>query len=252
MKISDYYSDSATNRIMRFPLRFISHDGYYPLLIIPTIYRGTNNPYFIGSHNNHNGCRISNRLSLESAGRNIKYKIGRSLNAPVSNLFSGFFSMLGTKEDFEYMPSSLSRTDDLKYRMKSDIDIFCLGVIKLTDLSHIGLEAKNKKYKYSGNEKWMDINLDLNKVKILINEEKLNKSRFMKDHYTATVRQELLLRIHRLTGTTKITTKDVSDDYLEKFVISPNTVRTNSMVKVIQMSNEIKDSVFSNLKVAVI
>ena len=248
MKIVDYYQHSHDGVV--FPLRFIPHDGYYPLMSIPVQYKGYDNPYFKGMHNRRIDCRISNKVNLKSAGRSLIYRKGRTWGGPYINLFSGFYSVIASSQDFDYMPSSLFG-DDVKYRMKGEIDIFCLGMVKLTELPTITV-VKESYLRYVHKRKVMRTTLDLTKVKILVNKEKLRKSLFTKENYTTTVRKIILDQIKLADTQSAITVEDVSDEYLRSFIVSPNTVRTNSMTKVIQMNNEIKDSVFSNLNTVLV
>ena len=251
MIITDYISENPKSSPKTvYPIRFIPHDGYYPLVLIPSLYRDNNNLYFSNMQRKHIGSRIHNRISLESGGFTFRYRMGRAINAPVGNLYSGFLSMMGVKEDFDYMASSLLYGEDKMYRMKGDLDVFCLGVIELAHLPQVKFNVP-KQSRYV-NRRYMEVEMDLTKVKILVSEEKLRKSLFAKHYYTTTVRKELLHKIEKLNNDTAITVKDVPDDYIEKFIISPNTVRTKSMAKVIQIDNEIKDSVFSNLNTVAI
>ncbi len=233
-----------------FPLKFISHDGYYPLIIIPSFYRGINNPYFRQSYKQHASSRISYRLPFDATGYYIKYRKNRAYSSMPVNLYSGFLSVIGTHEEFDYMPSSLAV--DAKYRMKADLDIFCLGVTKLPYLPEVKIEKSHNSYMRRRDRKSIHIDLDLTKMKIFISEEKLRKPSFLNQFYTATVRKEILYRINNFRRDKNVIIEDVSDDYLERFVTRPKTVRTNSFAEAIKIDKEIKDSVFSNLKMELV
>ena len=72
----DWYtipSDGVT-----FPLKFVPHDGYYPLLAIPALYKGTNNPYFTKIHTRKARSRVGSNLYLRSVGSPFIYKASRS------------------------------------------------------------------------------------------------------------------------------------------------------------------------------
>lgn len=240
--ITDYYRKPSNGVI--YPLKFIPHDGYYPLLAIPPIYKGYNNPYFHNSHNRRVNCRLT-QLRLNSSGISFIYRKGRSWGGPFINLHSGFYSVIASPEDFEYMPSSLL-SDDKKYRMKGEIDIFCLAVVKTSQLPKVTVK-KERYYRYANSRKIMRADLNLNHVTILVNEEKLRRFYFTKINYTATVRKNILNQIKQIDSQSTIVVKDVSDEYLKSFMMSPKTVRTNSLMETIEIGNEIKDSVFSNL-----
>ena len=249
--ISDYVYSKSKEKPVIYPLRFKTHDGWYPLIAIPISYKGESNPYFQDSYTRRVTCRVTDRMNLGGSGYPIKYRKGRHYGGPVSNIYSGFFSAMATRGDFDYMPSALFGIDK-KYRMKAELDIFCLGVVKISRLPQVEWLPKQRVGRYVNRRNIIQITYEMKDVKILVSEEKLRKSLFMKHNYTATVRTNILNQIKRNQTTFPLTVEDVSDDYLEGFVIRPNTVRTNSLSKVMAMSNEIKDGVFSNLNVEVV
>ncbi len=130
--------------------------------------------------------------------------------------------------------------------MKGEIDIFCLAVVKITKLPQL-IVGKEKMNKWGNIRKVMRVDLNLDDVTILVNEEKLRKSLFTKNEYTTTFRKTILNEIAREDESTTITVKDVPNEYLKQFIVSPNAVRTKSFVETINIDKEIKDSVFSNL-----
>jgi len=242
LQIIDWYQKPSDKIV--YPLRFIPHDGYYPLIAIPPTYKGYNNPYFYGSQNRRVRSRLS-WLNLTSSGIPFIYKKNRSWGGAFINFYSGFLSVIASSDDFEYMPSSLFDRGR-KYRMKGEIDVFCLAVVKTSQLPTIEV-GKESFRRYVNSRKVMRTELNLSHVTILVNEEKLRKSLFTKVHYTATVRKNILDQIKKIDNQTTVVIKDVSDEYLKSFVVSPKTVRTNSFVEVMKIDSEIKDSVFSNL-----
>jgi hypothetical protein len=247
LRIVDYTSRSKDGMVL--PFRFTIQDGWYPLLAIPPTYKGVDNPYFPSM----NGSRMSSRvrISMSSSGLNYKYKKGRRYGSSPVILYSGFLSAMGVAGDFDFMPSTLTGSK-IHYRMKGEIDLFCLAVVPVNHLPEIGQVTHSVHSRYMKTLNSIYVKTDLTKVKLLVSTEKLRKSLFMKDRYTATIRTNILNQIKRLDTDSAITVEDVPDDYLNGFAISPNAVRTNSIVEIIQLDNEIKDSVFSNLnKVAI-
>ena len=229
-----------------YPLKFKSHDGWYPLIAIPISYRGDQNPYFRNNFGTRISCRIANRLDLKSTGIQTKYSTTRHFGGSVVNLYTGFFSAIATRGEFDYMPSAMLG-DNIDYQMRADVDVFCLGVVKISRLPRVEWLSNQRIGRYVHSKNIMQITYEMSDVKILISKEKLRKSLFMKHNYTATVRSNILKQITINRKNFPLTTEDVSDDYLDGFVIRPNTVRTNSLGKVVTMTNEIKNSVFSNL-----
>ena len=243
LKIVDYVTKNGTQRVL--PLRFTIHDGLYPLLAAPVIYKGQENPYFTTAADMRPVSRV--RINLNGPGLNYKYKKGRSFYSNNSVvLYSGFLSAMGVPSDFDYMPSSLSG-DEIRYRMKGDVDLFCLAVVPSGHLPEVGRVKHPVHSRYLREISSVYTKVDLTKVKLLVSIEKLRKTLFMKDRYTATIRSTILKQIRDLETRTEITVEDVPDEYLNRFKVSPNAVRTNSIVEIIQLGNEIKDSVFSNL-----
>ena len=224
--------------LITLPLKFVPFDGYYPLLAIPAYYRGTYNPYFTNIQNSRIDFRLS-KLNIACAGKSFRYSKGTGQHM---NISSGLYSTLASQVDFEFMPSALINTK--YYRMKGDVDIFCLGIVKLAHLPEFNIHGGVSRYR----RKSATIDLKMNEVIILVNEEKLRKTLYAKTYYTPTVRKKILDQITIADHTTSVTVKDVSNEYLESFLISPHTVRTNSLVETLKIDTEIKDSVFSNLK----
>jgi hypothetical protein len=238
--ISEWYSGKPSGNV-KFPLKFVPHDSYYPLIGIPVLYLGEHNPYFHNIHIKRVDCRV-NKLRIDSSGNSFIYRKGRSWSGPKLQIYSGYYSVIGSANNFEYMPSDLfgkKRT----YRMKGEVDIFCLGVVKLSKLPNFKVNSRKSYYRYSSGQV-MDLTLNLKDVTILVNEEKLRKTLFTKAVYTPTVRRTILDQIKREKS---LQVKDVSDEYLRSFMQSPNTVRTNSFVEAMTIDQKIKDSVFSNL-----
>jgi hypothetical protein len=234
-----------------YPLKFKSSDGWYPLIAIPISYRGDLNPYFKNNFSTRVSCRISNRMDLAGTGIPTKYQTTRHHGGPIVNLYTGFFSAIATRTEFDYMPSSMLG-DNIDYQMRADVDVFCLGVVKVSKLPEVKWLSNQKVRRYVYPRNVMQITYEMKDVKILISKEKLRKSLFMKHYYTATVRSNILKQITLNRKNFPLTTEDVSDDYLDGFVIRPHTVRTNSLGKVVTMSNEIKNSVFTNLNAEVV
>ena len=226
-----------------YPMKLVPHDGWIPMLIARNQYKSSKNPYFYKSWDRPVRSRVTGSINPLGTGMLLKYRKCRNYSTAPTTLFSGFLSVIGARQDFEYMSSSMF-TDDPVYRLVGDVDIFCLGLVKVSGLPDIQFSK--------GSSKWIrrrvaDVTFDPANVKILVSTEKLRKTLFTKTHYTATVRKTILNELERAKRYYKITLEDVPEDYIEKFVIRPNSVRTNSIVEVMQLNNEIKDSVFSNL-----
>ena len=239
---NDWYT--VPSDMVTFPFRIKPYDGYYPLLSIPALYKGPNNPYFQNVHNLRIDCRLT-KLNIRYVGSPFIYRKGRSWSGPKLQLFAGLYSALGSSNEFDYMPSSLL-DKTIKFRMRGDIDIFCLAVTKVSELPEFGVSKKQRYYGYRKG-KLMNIEVDLSKVTILVNEEKLRKTLFTKTRYTASVRRRILDQLDYEKAHSSITIKDVSDEYLTKFTESPNAIRTNSFVESHTLEQDIKSSVFSNL-----
>jgi len=241
--IHDYYYVHTING--DYPLRFIPADNYYPLVNVPAMYKGYNNPYFDGIESKGVHCRMT-RMNLVSSGHSFRYRKNRNWTGPKPNLYTGMLTAMGLQDDFDYMPSSLFDLER-KYKMVGELDVFCLGVVKTSHLPQVDFKSNVRH-----NRRSVDINIHAPSVKILVSTEKLRKTLFTKTHYTGTVRRTILDEIRMIEDKYKIVVEDVSEDYIEKFMIRPHTVRTNSVVKIIEMDTEIKNSVFSNLNEKVV
>jgi hypothetical protein len=155
---------------------------------------------------------------------------------------------MGTSKDFEYMPSTLTG-DVLEYRMKGNVDIFCLGVIDVKHLPEVKHDSQARG-RYIRRSNVIEINFDPTKAKILLNIDKLRKAQFCKEVYSVTVRSRLLEEIKKVRRSGEIVVEEVSNEEIERFAVSPNAVRTNSIVEILQLKDRLRDSVFSNLNTA--
>ncbi len=140
------YVYKETNSIDEiFPLKFTSYDGYIPMLRVPTMYRLSQNLYFRQMYNARVRSRIWNHVDLRGTGTTIRYRKSRNWTGLSVNLFSGFLTAMGTKEDFEYMPSSIFK-DTSTFRLLGEVDIFCLGVMKVSNLPSIKRNSNTSRY----------------------------------------------------------------------------------------------------------
>ena len=246
--INDYHHNDGGKRVV-LPLRFIPQNRYYPLLSIPAMYRGYDNPYFQGVWNKRTISRISDNVSINSSGYLVKYR-RRGHYGESMNIFSGFLSALGTSFDFEYSSSSMMGKER-SYRMKGDVDVFCLGLISSAHLPELLYGSSTPHYRRYSQRSTVSVRFDSSKVTILLNVDKLRKAQFCKDNYTVTVRSTLLGEIKRFRQQYQTTVEEVSDEEIMKYARSPHAVRTTSMVEMMKIKEEIKGSVFSNLNTGI-
>jgi hypothetical protein len=245
MRRSYTFRDAVRNSVtdpIRYPLEFNVHDGYYPLLRLPTLYHGVENPYF---HNlgKYARSRVMDHIRLDGTGYSYKY---RMKSKGVATLYSGFYSAIGIASNLEYLPSSILK-DVRNFRMYGIPDIFCIGVVSTSNLPEIRFIPNMSRYsrKYSTGQ--AEVTYYPDTITILVSTEKLRKTKFMKDNYTLTVRREIFYRLEQLQKRLPFKIKDVSNDYLTNFYSVPDGVRTNSIVEAIKIENEIKSNVFSNI-----
>ena len=219
-----------------YPLNFNLHDGMYPLLRIPVMYKGTN-PYF-GWIPSYSKARIAEHVRPSYPGYVHNYRIRRKGTATI---FSGFYSVMGMSAAFNYLPSSLMGTRS--YKMCGEVDVFCIGVVKTNKLPKLTFQDSQLRY-VSGRVK---IELDPEDVTILISKEKLRKTKYVKEYYTITLRNEILWQLDKLTRHQGVKIEDVPDEYLRNFYSFPESFGTNSVVEMMKIETEIKNGVFSNI-----
>jgi len=229
---------------MSYPLQFTGHDGLYPLLRLPVLYKGETNPYFDNVPSYAKG-RISNHIRMKSTGYGHRYSIrGRG----IVTFYSGFISVIGIATNLEYLPSSLSG-DKRTYKMYGNPDVFCIGVIRPVHLPKI--TVMKSRYSFQGRRQIV-ADVDMKNVTILVSIEKLRKTKFLKEHYSLTARDAIIRNINTIVRDHNVTVKDVPDEYLKNFYSIPEGIRTNSIVETLNIENEIKSNVFSNLEKLVV
>jgi len=218
----------------KFPIYFKPYDGYYPLIMLNMQY---GNHIFAGSSGVYG--RIRNNISLNFAGRNIRYKRRRG-KIPI-DIYSGFFTALANNSGFTSSSSDLIHTSDTKHRIDGITDVFCLGVVKVSNLPIITIHKRT----FNSN---IFFDIDLSSLKILVSKEKLRRTAFTNENYSRTVRTEILKCLDSFRSRhEEISIEDVSEDYMESFIVSSKCIKTNSISKIVQIDNEIKNSVFTKL-----
>lgn len=241
-----FKDNSRFDATASYPLEIKPHDGLFPLLRFPYLYKGSFNPYF-SYVPSYSKARIADHIRLESVGHVHKYRARRR---GVMTFYSGYFSVIGLSTSLDYLPSSLRGGS---FKMYGTPDIFCLAVVKFSKLPKFSTKYDDGRY-YSRRITRKSINttkVDVNTsdVTILISKEKLRKAKFAKEKYTITARNEILYQISRLERLYKGTIRfeDVPDEYLRNFYSLPEGIRTNSIVETMQIESAIKEEVFSNL-----
>ena len=168
------FRDGVRNNIVdpvRYPLEFKVHDGYYPLLRLPAMYHGVENPYFLNL-GKYAKSRVQDHIRLNGTGYPYKY---RMRSRGIATLYSGFYSVMGIASNLEYLPSSILK-DVRRFRMYGIPDIFCIGVVSTTTLPEIRFIPNPSRYsrKYSIGQ--AEITYYPDDVTILVSTEKLRKS----------------------------------------------------------------------------
>jgi hypothetical protein len=248
----DGFSNSLELDIESYPLKFIPYEGWMPMIITSSTYKKSGNLYFQGIHYRSIHSRVWNHINPLMTNSILRYRITRNWNGPNITLSSGFLTIMGIKENFEYLPSTLFNEENINYKLIGDVDIFCLGVVKISKLPEIKYIVHNYRSSSMRYRTRIEINFDISAIKILISEEKLRKTLFTKKYYTGTIRNAILEKISKIETKYGIKVEDVSEDYLKNFMIRPNAVRTKSFVEIMELNKEIKDSVFPNLNTLIV
>lgn len=221
----------------KYPMEIKIHDGWFPLLRVPYLLQGSNNPYFNMGNHRING-RVYNKIKLNNGNYAFKYKAGRR---GVVSIYSGYMSAMGITGGSSNLPSSVYGLR--LYRMYGQPDIFCLGVVKPSKLPIIKRNIISK-YSYRN---YSDVTFNSEDVTILVSIEKLRKAKFQKEKYTSTVRNEILFQLDKLQLDYNVKVEDVPEEYLKNFCSMPEGVDSTSIVETMQMETAIKERVFSNL-----
>lgn len=244
MAVKRLKDNSTFDKTAKYSLEIKGHDGLYPLLRFPYILKGDFNPYF-SYVPSYARARMAGHIRLLSTCHTHKY---RMRNRGVFTFYSGYLSVLGIATSLDYLPASLKGQE---FKMYGHPDIFCLGVVKNSKLPEFTTQFNDGRYGYSRVRKPMTIStLEVNTddVTILVSKEKLRKTKFTRENYSPTCRNEILYSLRRLERDNPgIKIEDVSEEYLRNFYSFPKSIRTNSLMETMEIEQNIKESVFSNL-----
>ena len=246
IEIPDYLYKNSNDS--KFPLRFVVHDGYMALPNVIYPFHPGSNPLFGGIVNCSVSARLHNKLSIGGGSRNFRYRKTRSWHGPRASVFSGYFSVIASPEDFNYMPSDIFKNHhEIDYRMVGMVDVFCLGIVKITDLPNV--TSINPKTYYVRKKPRTSITTKINKesMKIIVSKEKLRRTTFTTDNYTKTFRTAIIHELERAKRMWGITIEDVPDDYIQEFLRQPHAYATSSITETMQIDSQIKEEVFSKL-----
>lgn len=254
LTISDYYY--RTSNVIDYEFGFVPYDGLYPLLKIPELIHGSHSPYLGNLNETPIRSRLTGYIRLDHRGGKLlfRYRKGIAYGSPIVSLYSGYFSAMGTRDNFEYLPSNLF--GPRKYIMSGEVDVFAIGVVKTNNLPNLEYGIAGRGYgprRRRGGALLSTPNvgrttLSYEDVTILISKEKLRKTLYTNQYYTATVRNTILKDINTINRRYGVPTLDVSDEYLKNFIVTPKGVKTNSLMDTIRLKESIMSDVFSNLK----
>ena len=153
------------------PYRFKSNDKRIPLLFLKPLYEGVANPYFPGIAGYiSTKSTLGYNLNIKEHSNVFRYKTSRRIYKNV--IFStGMYSLLGISDEVSLNPSAFLQNDN--YRIKADIDILCLAVTSISTIPKIKYIHRN-----------INFDIDMSKVTILVNVDKLQSRTYMSDNYT--------------------------------------------------------------------
>lgn len=212
---------------------FRINNGYYPLPLILQTYSS-----YKSFHTGYENTVLKYDLNIRNLASTIKYHRKTGRGNLIGILYSGLFSAFAQRKEPIIAPSKLNGSSSKRQdRVINDVDIFCLGVTKISKLPKLNFINRTGSLNFEIDEK---------DLKILVSKEKLRKSIFIKKNYTATVRRMILNQIEELQAT-GVVVEDVSDEYIESFLDKPKYVKTNSITKIMRIDQEIKDSVCSEI-----
>ena len=229
------------------PISFVAFDGYVPVLKMANIVRRNQN-YFDNTIVDYPPIvrSMKGRLSIVSgmmaeSFKTPKTRIYDRIGANAPSLMTGYMSALMIKERGMYTEDKFSTRNHRNFRLLNEIDIMVLG---LYDMSKINEMVSTIEGYHS---KWRVISINPKHMKLLLS-ERLTDAKWMKTNYSATIRKHLIDEVATVVAEHKIPQRIVSIDEMKNYTRIHSTIKTNSLMEIMKIDNDIKDEVFQNVK----
>ena len=232
--------------IAEMQIIFIAFDGYVPVLKMADVVRRNHN-YFINTLIDHPSIRRSmkNKMNLVGGTMAESFKTPKTdrnrLKANAPSLMTGYMSALMIKENGIYTENKFQTRNQRDLRLLNEIDIMVLG---LYDMSKINEMVSTIEGYHS---KWRVISINPKHVKLLLS-ERLTDAKWMKTNYSATIRKHLIDEVATVVAEYKIPQRIASIDEIKNYTRMQSTIKTNSLMEIMKIDNDIKDEVFQNVK----
>jgi len=249
-KILKFYGSRARFKSINseMSMTFVAFDGYVPVIkMADVVRRGFN--YFENTRMDYPRIARSmkNNLNLVSGIIAESFKTPKTrrifdrnkTNAPT--IMTGYMTSLMIKEKGEYTESQFFMRGERKFRLLNEIDVMVLGVYDMSKISEIDSTIEGY------HSKWRMINVDPKHVKLLVS-EKLIDAKWMKVNYSTTIRKHLIDEVARIVAMYQIPQRIVSTDEMKNYTRMRSTIKTNSLMEIMKIDNDIKDEVFQNVE----
>lgn len=254
--------DTANKKILKFygsrsrfksidsemSMTFVAFDGYVPVIkMADVVRRGFN--YFENTRTDYPRIARSMKQNLNL----VSGIIAESFKTPKTRQFfnrdkmsaptimTGYMAALMIKEKGEYTEQQFFMRNQRKFRLLNEIDVMVLGIYDMSKISEIDSTIEGY------HSKWRMINIKPEHVKLLIS-EKLTDAKWMKLNYSATIRKHLIDEVARVVAEYQIPQRIVSIDEMKNYTRMRSTIKTNSLMEIMKIDNDIKDKVFQNVE----
>ena len=239
------FFESRTREQGPIHFKYNPETRYVPILKLLSMAAGGSENYFLSHHDR--SIKRSVKYEIEYAFDNVLQNIIRfrpSMRRARSPLISidesktlsiFFFSVLGVTGSYHNALKEFKGHNSYSYAnpkmiMKNPVDVFALSVVKMEDSNSIEFPRG-----------WIEY--DFSKIKLLISQEKLKSPTYMNNNYNKTVRNHLV-RVIKDSG---IETEVISDEEMSTYYENPFTFNSSSIMDIIQVDKEIKESVVSGM-----
>lgn len=216
--------------------------GYIPLLKVINIISGSND-YF--SANNLPGISYSiiDQINFQSGLSviSVRKRMRRydSINNPRCTVSISMLSILGIQGVIKTLYSKglqrLSYSSEKQNTLITNpVDVFVLGMIKITDLDSINTNEDC-------------IKIDPSKIILCVSQEKWKNRDFLKNNYNGTLSNYMRSSVKKFKDEFGVKVEVVPDEILKTYYRNPHSIESSSLSEIMEIDKQIKDKVFSNI-----
>jgi hypothetical protein len=234
------------------PLSFTSFNGYVPIMQMTNALSPNQNFFYHTRRDDRVFIQrsVKNLIQLDAGLHASCFKTPNHSLMEMSynqgkdfpSIMTGFMSVLMIKENGNYTEKHFVPSKEIfkrEFRLMNEIDIMVLGLYDKSKINEITSRSTLRG--------WFDIFLNPAHIKLLIS-EKLGSTKWMKANYSTTIKKHIQTNLDKVIHNYNLPYEIVSNDELKQYTRIRSTIKTNSLMEIMKIDQEIKDDVFQKVK----